>query len=87
MTFLGKLCLVLTVPVSRTPVFSPVSRIQDRFYLLTSLESRPFRGGSGGRRGERPVDVKENGIGGVAADSEPVAQSATPAAARGTHPP
>ena len=34
-----------------------------------------------------PVDVKENGIGGVAADSAPVLRSSTPVEARGKHPP
>jgi hypothetical protein len=38
-------------------------------------------GASGGV--ERPVDVKENGIGGTAADSAPVASSATPTRAVG----
>jgi len=33
--------------------------------------------------GARPVDVKENGIGGEAADSAPVPRSGTPAGARG----
>jgi hypothetical protein len=35
-----------------------------------------------GEEGARPVDVKENGIGGRAADSAPVLRSGTRAAAR-----
>jgi len=34
-----------------------------------------------------PVDVKENGIGGKAADSAPVLRSSTPVEARGKPPP
>jgi hypothetical protein len=51
---------------------NPVSVSISAILFTSTIRFTTRRGGSGRPRGERPVDVKENGIGGAAADSEPV---------------
>ncbi|MCK4597470.1 hypothetical protein KAU04_05495, partial [bacterium] len=62
-------------------------------YLYPPYSSRPpyvsqrNEGVAEDREAGVPVDVKENGIGGPTADSQPVARSAMRAGARGKLPP
>jgi len=71
------------VPDTRIP-FSAKQRILTKAsYPSQPPNAEPREEGvAQARRGARPVDEKENGIGGAAADSEPVPRSGTPAEAR-----
>jgi hypothetical protein len=73
-------------------VFLSVTSFDFQYLYPPSSSSAPnshpnAEGAAEDREAGVPVDVKENGIGGFTADSQPVARSAMRAEARGTLPP